>query len=186
MGQVVTPGNLGPEFELGTTQASKITVKVDGQGVVRDAVTGELSSPAGSLSYTPGTGILIYDNGQGGTQNIDLSAFLTDIYVNGASFDAGTNIITFTDTDAGTPDVTVDLSALLGVSTDASNSLTNGADGKPFFDASTISGVSTDADQILSVGLDGKPFLDCDTIKNNCTTVCTDAFGVDAFFAFSV
>ena len=138
MSQVVTPSNLGPEFELGTTVANQITISVDGVGVVRDAGTGELSSPPGVLSYDNTTTTLTYTDGQGNTQNVDLSSLTSDIFVNGGSFDAATSVLTLTDTDAGTPDVIVDLSSLLGVSADANNVLTNGTDGKPFFDPSTL------------------------------------------------
>ena len=42
---IVRGENLGPEFEQGTTVPDKVTIKVDGTSIVRDAATGELSSP---------------------------------------------------------------------------------------------------------------------------------------------
>lgn len=41
---VVHKDNLGPEFELGTVVGDKITIKVDGTSIVRNPLTGELSS----------------------------------------------------------------------------------------------------------------------------------------------
>lgn len=186
MSQVVTPGNLGLEFELGTTVPNKITINVDGVGIVRDGVTGELSSPPGSMTYDNGTTTLTYDNGQGGTQNIDLSALAADIFVNGGSFNPTTLELTLTDNDPGTPDVTVDLSSLLGVSTDAGNLLTNGVDGKPYIDQAAVQAAtppSTDVGNLISVGTDGNHFLDEAAISAGLTA-CTDAFGVDLFKAF--
>ena len=135
---LVTGGNLGPEFQIGTNVPNQITINTDGTSVIRDGVTGELSSPPGVMTYVPGTATLTYTDGQGGVQNIDLSGLTTDIYVDGGTYDPNTMILTLTDNDAGTPDVTVDLSGLLGVSTDANNLLVNGADGKPFLDVPAL------------------------------------------------
>lgn len=157
---IVTVPNLGPEFELGTTVASQITIAVDGQTVVRDAGTGELSSPVTSLTYDNTSTTLSFLDEEGNTTTIDLSSLTTDIFVNGGSFDAATSTLTLTDNDAATPDVTIDLSTLLGV--------------------------SVDVDNILSNGTDGKAFLSCENIKDDCTSVCQDAFGNDLFFAFEV
>lgn len=158
LNDLVTGANLGPEFEVGTNVANQITIKTDGTSVIRDAVTGELSSPPGVLTYDGGTSILTYDNGQGGTANLDLSALTTDIFVNGGTFDAATGVLTLTDNDGATPDVVVDLSALSDPSADANN--------------------------ILVAGTDGKLFLDCATISASCTGICQDVFGNDLFRAF--
>lgn len=161
MSAVVTPGNLGPEFEIGTTTPSKITINVDGVTVNRDATTGELSAVQQAFAYDNATATLtIVTPGVAPNQTIDLSALTTDIYVNGAVLDATTNILTLSDNDPATPDVTIDLSAYTGVSGDAANLLTNGTD--------------------------NKPFVDCAKIKADCTAACTDAFGVDIFNAFPV
>lgn len=186
MSALVTPGNLGPEFLIGTgVAADKIEIKVDGTTALR-AVDGTLSAPSGSLTYDGVTTILTYDNGAGGTQNIDLSAFTTDLYITGGSFDAASSVLTLTDADAGTPDVTIDLSTLLGASTDADNLLTNGADGKPKITEGDIEAVvvpSTDAGNLIGTGADGKLVLTEAQISAGLTA-CTDAFGVDIFKAF--
>ena len=156
---LVTGANLGPEFEIGTNVANQITINTDGTSVIRDGVTGELSSPPGVMTYNAGTSTLTYTDGQGGVQDVDLSALTTDIFVNGGAYDANTMLLTLTDNDAGTPDVVIDLSTLLGVSTDANNLLVNGADGKPHLDV---------ADLQAALG------------------TCQDVFGVDLFRAVPV
>ena len=163
LNDIVTGSNLGPEFELGTNVADAITINVDGVTVLRDPVTGELSSPAAAqavsaITYDAATTTLTHDPGDGSTPvDIDLSALTTDIFVDGATFDAATSILTLKDNDGATPDVTIDLSTLLGVSTDADNLLSNGADGKPFIDGAAV----------------------CAEITANCLEDCpvTDVFG---------
>lgn len=154
---LVQGSNLGPEFEQGTNVPGSLTINVDGTTVVRDATTGELSSPVTTLNYDNTTGILTYVNEAGTPQTINLGALASDIFVDGASFDASTSILTLTDNDAGTPDITVDLSSFLGVSSDAGNLLVDGTDGKPFLDSGTV----------------------CTDIKANCFQDCpvTDIFG---------
>lgn len=68
--------------------------------------------------------------------------------------------LTLVDGDSGTPDITVDLSALLGV--------------------------STDTDQILVNGADSKPLLTCAMVKNCADETCTSVFGTQLFKAFTI
>ncbi len=157
MSQIVTPGNLGQEFELGTSVPNKITVKVDGTSVAR-AADGTLNAPAPVWDNVAKTITFPAVNGAA-AQVIDLSQFTTDIYVDGASFDAATNVLTFTDNDGTTADVTVDLSNLLGVSADAGNLLTAGTDGKGLLVAATVEALATET--------------------------CTDAFNVNLFKSFT-
>ena len=154
---LVVGANLCNQFLIDAV-AQEICLRLDGSTIV-SAANGTLSAPSGALSYDAATTMLSYDNGAGGTTNIDLAALAADIYITGGSFDAASSVLTLVDADGGTPDVTIDLSALLGVSTDANNLLTDGAD--------------------------RKPFLDCDAVKDNCTNVCTDVFGNPLFNAFA-
>lgn len=143
MSAVVQPQNLGPEFELGTTTANKITIAVDGTSVERNATTGTLSAAPPVWDNVAKT--ITFPSQDGATaQVIDLSQFTTDIYVNGGSFNPVTNNLTLVDVDGTTPDIVVDLSALLGVSADANNTLVNGTDGKPYFNSATLA-ACTDA-----------------------------------------
>lgn len=141
---IVLGSELGPEFDKGVAVANQVTIRVDGTGVVRDSVTGELSSPAPVLTYTNGTQTLNWNDGQGTTLAVDLSALAADIFVNGGSYDANTTVLTLTDNDAGTPDVQINLGALLGPSTDAGNLLTSGADNKPFINAAAVTALATE------------------------------------------
>lgn len=159
---VVVPSDLGPEFQIGTNVANKITVKVDGLTVVRNATTGELSSPNVAASYNTVTKTLTITNQAGVATNIDLSSLAADIFLNGGSFNATTMVLTLTDNSATTPDVVINLAALLGVSTDAGNVLTNGADGKGY----------------LSNGIIGTQ------ASAAATEQVTNTFGVNQFKAF--
>lgn len=154
---IVLASELGPEFLVGTETANRITVSVDGTSVTKDA--------AGVLGAEPPT----YDNVAktitfpavrgGAPQVIDLSEFTTDIFVNGASFNAATSTLTLVDNDTGTADLTIDLSTLLGVSTDGDNLLINGSDGKAYFN---------------KAGLDSQ------------TQICTSVFGTDLFRGITI
>jgi len=124
---IVLGSELGPEFLLGTETPDKITVSVDGTSVTKSG---------GVLAVAPPTfanNVITFPASNGAAPTVvDLSQFTTDIHVSGGSFDAATSVLTLTDTDGSTPDIVIDLSTLLGVSTQAGNALTDGPDGKPF------------------------------------------------------
>ena len=52
MAAVVTPGNLGNEFDLGIIEAGKIHVNFDGTSIVRNAGTGVVSAVAPATTNT--------------------------------------------------------------------------------------------------------------------------------------
>lgn len=132
---IVLGSELGDEFLIGTETAGKITVAVDGTSVTK--VGNVLAAPSPVWDNVAKT--ITFPSVNGAAQQvIDLSQFTTDIYVDGATFNPTTNILTLTDNDGGTPNVTVDLSLLLGVSADAGNLLVNGTDGKPLFTKATL------------------------------------------------
>lgn len=205
--EVIIASELGAEFDVTGTVASELNhvkLKIDGQTVSLNG-SNELQSPITTLSYDNVSTNLSYVDEAGNTTVISLAGLTSDIFVNGGSFDANTSVLTLTDNDGTTPDVTINLAALLGVSTDANNALTNGTDGKPFLDVADLNtstvtdngdgtythsdgdgtsvvidtrdGVSTDTDQILTVGTDQLPFLDCDTISATCTVELLSLFG---------
>lgn len=154
MSDIVTGSNLGPEFAIGTVNANEINVIVDGVSITNGGAAG-LSAVAPTFAYSTVTNVLTITPPGGPAQNIDLTqSAAADIFVNGGSFNAATSTLTLTDNDGGTPDVTIDLSTLLGVSTDAGNLLGNGADGKPLF---------------TKANLDAQ------------TAICQDVFGNDLF-----
>lgn len=179
---IVLGSELGPEFLIGTETTGQITVAVDNTSVVK--VGDELTAAPPVFDAVANT-LTFPAQGASAPLVVDLTPYTGDIFVTGAVLDAATNQLTLSDNDAGTPDVIVDLTPVLGVSTDANNALSNGADGKPYLDSTTIlTGVSTDADQILTLGTDGNPLLTCDTIKTDCTSVCESVFGTALFNAF--
>ena len=182
---IVLSTELSNQFDIGVIESNKISIKVDGTTVTSDAA-GVLSATPSSLTYDPATTILTHTGGDGNVTNVNLSSLTSDIFVNGGTFDAATSVLTLSDNDPATPDVVIDLSTLLGVSADADNILTDGADGKPFLDKDSIGIVSADADNLVSVGADGGAFLDCDVIKTSCTSECTSVFGTPLFNAFDV
>lgn len=150
---IVLGSELGLEFDIGVEVSNKISVKVDGTSIVKDGTTGSLA--AANPVYDSVAKTITYPavNGVAG-QVIDLSEFVVDVFVDGATFNATTNVLTLTDNSGTTPDVVVDLSNLLGVSSDAGNLLTNGADGKPLFDKAAL---------------------------NSQTQICTSVFGTNLF-----
>lgn len=154
---IVLASELGGEFLIGTETPNKITIAVDGTSVTKDAA-GVLGAEAPVWDNVSKT--ITFPAVRGGAaQVIDLSQFTTDIYVNGGSYDAATATLTLSDNDGVTPNVTIDLSTLLGVSTDGGNLLTNGADGKPVFN---------------------KAALDAQT------AICTSVFGTQLFRGITV
>ena len=66
-----------------------------------------------ALGYDPATTTLSYTDENGNTKNVDLSALAVDIFINGATFDASALALTFTDNDPATPDIVVNLAALV-------------------------------------------------------------------------
>ena len=108
-----------------------------------------------SLSYSGTT--LTFNDEDGGVTNIDLAALAADIFVNGGNFNPATTILTLTDNDGVTPDVTINLGALRSIITpilvsgiwqhDDGNGLVN-----------NIVSTSSDANNQLSIGSDGGAF----------------------------
>ena len=127
---------LGPEFLIGTETPNKITVSVDGTSVTKNAA-GVLSAQPPVFDNTANT-ITFPSAGGAAAQIINLTPYTSDIFVSGATLDATTKVLTLTDNDAGTPDVVVDLGGLLGVSGDGGNLLTDGTDGKAYFNKAQL------------------------------------------------
>ena len=66
-----------------------------------------------SLVYDPATYQITFSDENGDTTVVNLAALAADIFVTGATYNASTGVLTLTDNDAGTPDVTVNLAALI-------------------------------------------------------------------------
>ncbi|MGL5733251.1 MAG: hypothetical protein ACRCYS_00175, partial [Beijerinckiaceae bacterium] len=110
--------------------ATAITAWINGSGAnsLGGALCARPAIAPGSIGATHNAMIC---DGSGNLVQVPIQALLqtAEIYVNGGSYNPATSILTLTDTSGTTPDVTINLGALLGVSTDAGNVLTNGTDG---------------------------------------------------------
>lgn len=118
-----------------------------GQNIIQDGCGYKLQLRIPGVSYDSTTQILSVEDGDGNIDNIDLGV---DIYVNNGSFN-GTSLI-LNDTDAGTPDINVDLSGLRAtITTNANGSVTinNGAGS-----SATLGWVSTQTYTITNVTWD--------------------------------
>lgn len=66
-----------------------------------------------SISYDASTYEMTFLDENGDSTVVNLAALAADIFVTGATYDATTGVLTLTDNDASTPDVIVNLSALI-------------------------------------------------------------------------
>jgi len=102
-----------------------VVAGTDGGAYLAETVT--------SLAYSAATKVLTFKDEAGNSTALDLSALAADIYVNGATFNAGTGILTLTDNDGASPDVVVDLSAYkVGVTDNADGTYTLAQAGNTF------------------------------------------------------
>ena len=139
---VVVPSDLGQTIKPAGIIAGKYDVNIDNDTLKQTAgVIGvNTATSAGksaaleamvkafetttTLAYNSTTKVITYTNEDGAVVNIDLSTLAVDVFVNGATYDAGTMILTLTDNSGTTPDVTINLSELKKVATSPSNSVT--------------------------------------------------------------
>ena len=98
-------------------QASETTTSITGTVIGHtigtyineDAVATSINETVTSIGYSTLTKILSYTDETGSSVNVDLSGLATDIFVNGATYNAGTGLLTLTDNSGVTPDVTVQI-----------------------------------------------------------------------------
>lgn len=102
--------------------------------------TATIPETSTTLAYDAATKVLTYTGETGIAQTVDLSALAVDIFVDGATYDTTTAVLTLTDSDGATPDVVVDLSAL-------KSALVDNGDGTY---THTVDGVSVTIDTRLS------------------------------------
>lgn len=153
MQQVVTPQNLGNEFDLGAIEANKIHIKLDAATLVRKA-DGSISAMGPVTSLTLAGTQLSFTDETGATQVIDLApvvAAAETLTVLG--YDAGTATLTYLDENGNA--TVVDLAALTsdihvdGATWDAASmtlTLTDNDGGTPdvVVDLSSLQGSMTD------------------------------------------
>ena len=148
---IILFSELGSEF-VQDVPNQKIIANIDGTSIVKDGVSGSLGAASPVWDNVAKT--ITFPAVNGGAQTvIDLSQFTTDIYVTGGTWDIATTTLTLSDNDGTTPDITVDLGTLLGVSADANNLLTAGSDSKAFIDAAAIRAVGTQQTSVFGTDL---------------------------------
>jgi len=147
---VILASELDNTFEI-DGEAEKIKIKIDSTSI-KKAANGTLSAVPTAIEFDSVNGIIKVTNPDGTTPPpIDLSQFLQDLQVTGGSFDAATSVLKLVDNDnENVDDITIDLSTLLGVSTDEQNLLSNGADGKPKLLAEDLDDVIGDRVQAIA------------------------------------
>lgn len=102
-----------------------VVAGTDGGAYLAETVT--------SLAYSAATKVLTFKDEAGNSTALDLSALAADIFVNGATFNAASGILTLTDNDGASPDVVVDLSAYkVGVTDNADGTYTLAQAGNTF------------------------------------------------------
>jgi hypothetical protein len=124
--QVVIPQNLGTTIKPNHLVANKYDVQIDndtltanGTGLISvnttsstlDAMVKAFETTT-SISYNPATKSITYNNEDGISTVLDLSALALDIFVSGSTYNAGTMILTLTDTNPNTAPITINLADL--------------------------------------------------------------------------
>ena len=181
----VSPAGLSISNDLAFGGTS-LTSTVNGQEATVDLTAlVQKAETLTSMTYDTNTKMLAYADEHGGLTSVDLSALAVDIFVNGASFDAASLVLTLTDTDAGTPDVTVDLSTLKVTLTDNGDGTFTIAQGANSYTFDTKEGVSADAGNLLLAGTDAKPLLNPGAVRALLDVEVKDAFGNTLYFAAS-
>jgi hypothetical protein len=108
--RVVTPTNLGNEFDLGNIEPGKIHVKL-GSGLIRNPATGVISFDAGvlpadvslaSLNWNPASNELTLTETDGTTHVVNLATLAADKFLAGSSYNPASNELTLTMTDGST------------------------------------------------------------------------------------
>lgn len=140
---VVVPTDLGPTIKPAGISANKYDVNIDNDTLKQNAgvISVNTSTTLGTksaaleamvqafettttLAYNSTTKVISYTNEDGTIVTIDLSSLAVDVFVNGATYDAATMVLTLSDNSGTTPNITINLSELKKVATSGSNSVT--------------------------------------------------------------
>ena len=100
MVQVITPGNLGNEFDLGVLEANKIHVKLDGT-LQRNVGTGEIGlNPASTTNVLAAVAPNLSSTVNGVVATVDLTALVQATEtLTSLSYNALSKVLTYTDED---------------------------------------------------------------------------------------
>lgn len=136
-----------------------------------------------TLTYDPVTKTLTYTNEDGTAATIDLSALAMDIFVTGGAYDAATMVLTLSDNDGVTPDITINLADLKKVVTQDSNSIAWSGTGEASNPLQANVVIDPMVGNLLVVGATGAK-VDPAAVLALATVDVQDAFGVHQFYAF--
>ena len=117
----VNGATINGEVALSGDVANRLALGTDGRLYASETLT-TLTVNGSNLEYVD----------EAGTTSV-IPIVASDTYTTSATLSLG-GLLTLVDNNISTPDVTVDLSSLSGVSSDANNSLILGSDGLPYFD----------------------------------------------------
>lgn len=115
-----------------------------------------LMLPNTAIRFNPVTAVITFTDNKRQEHAVDLSQFLLDIHVNGASFNADTGVLTLTTNSAEQPFIAVDLSELdNGVTTGNTSSVVLHGLGKQDSPLTAAVRVSQDTNNLAEVRSDG-------------------------------
>lgn len=139
---VVIPADLGTTIKASGISANKYDVNIDDNTIKQTAGVLKVNTDTTALgksallesmvqafettttlTYNSTTKVISYTNEDNVVVNIDLSALAANVFVNGATYNASTMVLTLTDNSGSSPDISIDLSELKKVVTADSNSI---------------------------------------------------------------
>lgn len=136
-----------------------------------------------TLTYAPATKTLTYTNEDATVATIDLSALAADIFVTGGSYDPATMVLTLSDNDGVTPNITINLADLKKVTTQATNSITFTGTGEASSPLQANLVLDPITGNLLVVSATGAK-VDPAAVLALATVDVQDAFGTHLFYAF--
>jgi hypothetical protein len=157
--RVITPSNLGNEFDLGVQEAGKIHVKL-GSGLTRDLATGEISFDAGvlpadvsvqGLSWNPATGELTLTETDGTPHVVNLNSLAADKFLAGSSYNPATSELTMTMTDGSSYVISLADLAPVAATGGLQGTGVTGDELRPDFDNLPLAGVGDQSNNDLFV-----------------------------------
>lgn len=170
---VVIPSDLGATIKSEGLATGKWDVNID-QDTIKQALgvlsvntaTGAGKSAAmeamvkafetsTTLAYNATTKIITHTNEKGIVSSIDLSALAIDVFVNGATYNASTMVLTLSDNSGTSPDISINLSELKRVATSNSNSVTWSGTGESSSPLVATFKVDPSVDNLITVSAAG-------------------------------
>ena len=180
----VNPTALTTTNALSNPSAANLTSTVNGVASTLDLTpliqAGETNT---TLTYAPATKTLTYTNEDATVATIDLSALAADIFVTGGSYDPATMVLTLSDNDGVTPNITINLADLKKVTTQATNSIAFTGTGEASSPLQANLVLDPITGNLLVVSATGAK-VDPAAVLALATVDVQDAFGTHLFYAF--